>query len=597
MSSFHADAGFMTETPRRPPLDHHGNATTASAGGGALPADKEQALRILYVEDVEADFELAMRELRRAKIKFVARRVETAEDFRDALQHFAPDVILSDFGLPAFDGWSALAIARESHPDTPFILVSGTIGEETAVESLKRGAVDYILKTNLTRLAPAVVRAVREQRDRAARRDAEAALATSEARKSAVINTALDCIVTIDAEGRVLEFNPAAEAKFGYSRDEVLGKELAGLIVPPELRKAHREGLKRQAASGEGRILGRRLELSAVRRDGSRFPVELTVVPIHLPDQTIFSAHLRDITDRKEAERVLVERAQIVALEADVGAVLTRGESLREMLRLCSEAIVRHMHAAFARIWTLNEGQDVLELQASAGMYTHLDGAHSRVPVGKFKIGLIAQERKPHLTNQVVGDPRVGNQEWARREGIVAFAGYPLLVGNRLIGVVALFARNELTDMTLQGLGEISGTIALGIERRHAMDALKESEQRFRQVAEHAPDAILIHQEGRIAFVNEAMTQLMRAASAQDLIGRPLVSLMHPDCHPMVEERMRRLYAGDRLPRSEQRYVRLDGSEADVEVAASTLVLDGRRYSPQCVTLASARSTSGASPA
>lgn len=81
------------------------------------------------------------------------------------------------------------------------------------------------------------------------------------------------------------------------------------------------------------------------------------------------------------------------------------------------------LDAAFARIWTFNEADDVLELQASAGIYTHLDGAHSRVPVGKFKIGLIAEEREPHLTNSVVGDARVGDQEWAKREGMVAFAG------------------------------------------------------------------------------------------------------------------------------------------------------------------------------
>ncbi len=99
-----------------------------------------------------------------------------------------------------------------------------------------------------------------------------------------------------------------------------------------------------------------------------------------------------------------------------------------------------NLHGAFARIWTLNPLGDVLELQASAGQYTHLDGPHSRVPVGKYKIGLIAQERQPHLTNTVVGDPRVSDQEWAQREGMVAFAGYPLIVEDRLLGVMAMFA-------------------------------------------------------------------------------------------------------------------------------------------------------------
>src|SRR4029079_14180510 len=105
-----------------------------------------------------------------------------------------------------------------------------------------------------------------------------------------------------------------------------------------------------------------------------------------------------------------------------------------------------------ARIWTVSAEGDILELQASAGMYTHLDGPHGRVPVGKFKIGLIAQERKPHLTNTVVGDPRVSDQEWAKREGMVAFAGYPLLLENRVVWVMALFAKSPLAEATLTAL-------------------------------------------------------------------------------------------------------------------------------------------------
>src|SRR3954447_19355019 len=106
--------------------------------------------------------------------------------------------------------------------------------------------------------------------------------------------------------------------------------------------------------------------------------------------------------------------------------------------------MVTHLGAAFARVWTLDKEEDALELWASAGMYTHTDGSHGRVPVGSFKIGLIAQERQPHLTNNVLDDPRVHDKEWARRVGMVAFAGYPLIVESRVVGVMALFARQKL---------------------------------------------------------------------------------------------------------------------------------------------------------
>src|SRR5208282_6480366 len=124
-----------------------------------------------------------------------------------------------------------------------------------------------------------------------------------------------------------------------------------------------------------------------------------------------------------------------------------------------AEAVVRHLDAAFARIWTLNDRQNVLELQASAGVYTRLDGEHARVPVGKLKIGLIAQERKPHLTNDVQNDERIGHPEWAKREGMVAFAGYPLVVDGRLVGVLAMFASKSLEQAVMQTFELVADTI------------------------------------------------------------------------------------------------------------------------------------------
>ena len=172
-----------------------------------------------------------------------------------------------------------------------------------------------------------------------------------------------------------------------------------------------------------------------------------------------------DISERKIAESVIAERTRLTALAADVGFALTHGLSSDKMLQGCADAHVKHLDAAFARIWTLNAQTNVLELRASAGMYTHIDGRRCRISVGDFKIGLIAQERKPHLTNQVLGDPRVVDQEWAKREGIVSFAGYPLTVDDRVVGVVALFARHPLPGFTLDAMAGIADGIALGIER------------------------------------------------------------------------------------------------------------------------------------
>ncbi|MEO8956226.1 MAG: ATP-binding protein [Ktedonobacteraceae bacterium] len=170
--------------------------------------------------------------------------------------------------------------------------------------------------------------------------------------------------------------------------------------------------------------------------------------------------------ERTYTETALDERVRLSTLTHDVSVALIQSSTLQESLQQCAQSLVIHLGAAFARIWTLNPNNHVLELQASAGMYTHLDGSHSRVPVGTLKIGLIAAERLPHLTNAVIGDPRVSEQEWATREGMVAFAGYPLLIEEQVIGVMALFARAPLSTAVLDAMASVSNAIALGIERK-----------------------------------------------------------------------------------------------------------------------------------
>lgn len=201
-------------------------------------------------------------------------------------------------------------------------------------------------------------------------------------------------------------------------------------------------------------------------------------------------SQIGQFVERKRGEQALAESARLASLVGDIGFALTQSDSLPDVLRLCAEALVRNLGAAFARIWTLNGAAGVLELQASAGMYTHLNGPHGRVPVGQFKIGRIAQERRPHLTNAVVGDPHVGNQEWAQREGMVAFAGYPLLVDQRLVGVVALFARHTLNDAVLGSLASIADQIALGIDRMRTEWALQVAQQRLEQVVTSSPSVL-----------------------------------------------------------------------------------------------------------
>jgi signal transduction histidine kinase len=221
-----------------------------------------------------------------------------------------------------------------------------------------------------------------------------------------------------------------------------------------------------------------------------------------------------DTQERQHIEATYSEQERLRKLSLEISTALIAGKTSQEMLRPCTESLVRYIDAAFARIWILNEEEQILELQASSGMYTHLNGEHARVPVGALKIGLIAAERKPHLTNRVIGDPRVNDQEWAQRQGMVSFAGYPLLVGKRLVGVMALFARHQLNDTTLQAMATIANSIALGVERLNMLEErerLLAREQAARKEAEVSLQRLQelnVNLEAMVTERTEILTQL-----------------------------------------------------------------------------------------
>jgi len=257
-------------------------------------------LRILILEDVPMDAELVEYELERARIPFAARRVDTRESFLREIDEFEPDLILSDYTRPRFDGMAALSLARERAPSVPFLIVTGSVNEETAVGCMKAGATDYLLKSNLARIGPAIEEALARVRARNEKARAEEALRRSGANLRAIFNNSLQAFVLIDPDGTIQALNSTA-AEWST---RLLGRAL-------------REGARvadfvPEAADAFGAALGgeaRNVERCLTDTDGSELWFETTHAPVVDEEGSVIGVclNVRDISTRKQAERALRE--------------------------------------------------------------------------------------------------------------------------------------------------------------------------------------------------------------------------------------------------------------------------------------------------
>lgn len=260
----------------------------------------ETHLKILILEDNPSDAELLERFLKKEIAGCSFRLATNKESFTNALEIFIPDVILSDHSLPQFDSGAALKLARSRFPNIPFILVTGTVSEEYAVNIIKAGADDYILKDRIKRL-PAAIAAILQKKK------SEKSIRHSEAIRKLIMNSALDAIICINTNGEIIVWTPQAEKVFGWKENEMIDKKLVETVIPQHYRERHIRGFSRYLQTGEGRILNTVIEITALNRAGEQFPIELLIIPIKDNGSEFFCAFVRDITERKKLEAQLLE--------------------------------------------------------------------------------------------------------------------------------------------------------------------------------------------------------------------------------------------------------------------------------------------------
>lgn len=314
---------------------------------------------------------------------------------------------------------------------------------------------------------------------------AEELLRVSETRQNAVLESALDCVIIMDHSGRVIEFNRAAEDTFGYRRDQVIGQQLAEMLIPPPLRELHYAGLRKYLDTGEGPVLGRRIEVKALRADGSEFPAELAITPVAVRGKVMFTGYLRDITERKRAEE---ERAELLEKEQQARAV---AEAAQWRLAFLAEASTRiastlDFQAALESLadllvptlgdWCL------IDIESDNGQSRPLAIAHTDPGLRELADNLRslmpqrpdppATPDAPNAGSEVITDPDrlrafITEREELRRAGVTSVRSairVPLVAGRRQLGCITL-----LTVESGRVFGEPELNLLADLARRAAI--------------------------------------------------------------------------------------------------------------------------------
>ena len=614
-------------------------------------------LRLLMLEDRETDAHSVVDELRQAGYDPDWRRVDTETGFVAELAR-APDLILSDFSMRQFDALRALELVRKFGLEIPFIVVSGSIGEDMAVTAMQRGAADYLLKDRLGRLGQAVGQALEQRRLRDEKRRAEEALRDSEGlfrhafedtnvamvltdlnhrfvrandafarlfgyskrevlelsmadithpddvaesyarrqellagkatffqmekrylhkdghvlwgvtnvalvrdaggaprlyvgqvqditerrrheealraneeRTRLILDTAYDPFIAMDEEGRITEWNAQAEKVFGWSRAEALGRMLSETIIPSQYRTAHEHGLIRFLATGDGPILNKTIELTALKKNGAEFPVEVIIWPIRVNGKFTFSSFVRDITARKKAEEALrrAEAKYRNIFENAVEGIFQTSPEGRHLI----------VNPALARMYGYDSPEDLMGSVMDIERQLYVDPPRRREFVRQV------QER---------GEVTGFESKVYRKDGTIMWISEHARAVRGPGGKVAYY----------------EGTVEDITERKWAEESLHEITAKFQSLVQASPLAIIaLDRHGRVMSWNPAAASIF-GWSEREVLGQPL-PIVPADQKKEFQTMIAEEWQGATRTNMELSRLRKDGALVDVSLWTAPL--------------------------
>jgi diguanylate cyclase (GGDEF)-like protein/PAS domain S-box-containing protein len=428
---------------------------------------KRDEIKVLLVEDRIDDAELLVAEMRRRGLPVLSLRVESEPAYTHALRHFAPQLILSDYTLPDFDGPLALRIARRERPDTPFIFVSGTIGEERAIDALQQGAVDYVLKDNRARLVPAIERALKEADDREARRLALRQLEASEERFRSISEATQEWIWEMDSQGVYTFSSPAVETMLGYKPQEVLGKSCLDLVsatLRPQLAKLLRRGAIERTGWRDV-VLHLRHTAGGIRW------LEQSALPLLNDAGNVigYRGVARDITQRRTQQDRIARLSRIQAVLSGINSTIVRVRERRELFREACRIAVQQGGFRMAWVGLVERGAARATPLVWEGFDHGYLAAVNSAMGGEDDAGMVGaaiREKTMIVTNDIEADPHFVFKRDALARGYRSMIAMPLLVAGEPVGVLVLYAEETgfFDHEELKLLKDLAGDISFALD-------------------------------------------------------------------------------------------------------------------------------------
>jgi len=511
-------------------------------------------LRILHLEDNPADALLVRDQFAQDELAAEVRHVTGRAEFLQALDEGGWDLVLADYKLPDYNGLEALKVVRKKFPNLPFILMSGTIGELAAIESLKAGATDYILKQIRDRLPSAVRRAVAEASERARREAAEGDVRRSEQQYRLLFQGNPHPMWVFDLESlAILEVNEAATQHYGYSREEFLRMTLADLRVAddPQGRPPSAAEIKAQGLVWRHR-----------QKNGSEMDMEVVWSPLPFQGKLAALTLATDVTVRR---RVMQRNLVFGRLSHNLSAVTTAAEAA---VFICGAADELFHWDDFALDLYSAERDQVVSLLN----FTLVEGRRVEIPA--------TPQTKPAnaLVRRVVarGAELAAGQETGEPEGTTMLA--PIRKGDRVIGVLCIRRRqaHSYTARDVDILQALADQCGGALQRVQVEEELRQSQRRFRDLFENSPDAILVEDmQGRVLDANRGACAMHGLSREQLLDSNALETLVPPGRRQAVREEFERLTARRLSSTIESEALRADGRTVPVEIRVVRLEYDG----------------------